>query len=118
MNTIYVSVWPEETRMGMVEGDQLRDYAVERNSTDNLVGNVYRARVSNVVPGIQAAFVDLNTGKNGFLTLKKGEKLSEDADDAVRLEYRTDGTDAFDSLFIGCKYFLNSMSGLCLPLGD
>ncbi|WP_278673735.1 Rne/Rng family ribonuclease [Acidaminococcus fermentans] len=77
MNTIYVSVRPEETRMGMVEGDQLRDYAVERNSTDNLVGNVYRARVSNVVPGIQAAFVDLNTGKNGFLTLKKGEKLSE-----------------------------------------
>ena len=60
-----------------MEEDQLRDYAVERNSADNLVGNVYRARVCNVVPGIQAAFVDLNTGKNGFLTLKKGETLSE-----------------------------------------
>ena len=77
MNTIFVSVRPEETRMGTVEDDQLRDYAVERNSADNLVGNVYRARVCNVVPGIQAAFVDLNTGKNGFLTLKKGETLSE-----------------------------------------
>ena len=71
MNTIYVSVRPEETRMGTVEDDQLRDYAVERRSTDNLVGNVYRGRVSNVVPGIQAAFVDMGTGKNGFLTLKK-----------------------------------------------
>ena len=77
MNTIFVSVRPEETRMGTVEDDQLRDYAVERNSADNLVGNVYRARVCNVVPGIQAAFVDLNTGKHGFLTLKKGETLSE-----------------------------------------
>ena len=77
MNTIFVSVRPEETRMGTVEEDRLRDYAVERSSADNLVGNVYRARVCNVVPGIQAAFVDLNTGKNGFLTLKKGEKLSE-----------------------------------------
>ena len=77
MNTIYVSVRPEETRMGTVEDDQLRDYAVERRSTDNLVGNVYRGRVSNVVPGIQAAFVDMGTGKNGFLTLKKGEKLWE-----------------------------------------
>ncbi|WP_317422940.1 Rne/Rng family ribonuclease [uncultured Acidaminococcus sp.] len=77
MNTIFVSVRPEETRMGTVEEDRLRDYAVERSSNDNLVGNVYRARVCNVVPGIQAAFVDLNTGKNGFLTLKKGEKLSE-----------------------------------------
>lgn len=77
MNTIYVSVRPEETRMGQVEDGRLRDYAVERRSADNLVGNVYRGRVSNVVPGIQAAFVDLNTDKNGFLTLKKGEKLCE-----------------------------------------
>ena len=76
-NTIYVSVRPEETRMGMVEDGRLRDYAVERRSADNLVGNVYRGRVSNVVPGIQAAFVDLNTGKNGFLTLKKDEKVTE-----------------------------------------
>lgn len=61
---------------------------------------------------------EVSVGYKGFRKSKSGEKLSEDADDAVRLEYRTDGTDAFDSLFIGCKYFLNSMSGLCLPLGD
>ena len=77
MDTIYVSVRPEETRMGLVKDDKLQEYAVERRHSDNLVGNVYRGRVSNVVPGIQAAFVDLNVGKNGFLTLQKGEKLSE-----------------------------------------
>lgn len=74
---IYVSVRPEETRMGLVEEGRLRDYAVERRNTDNLVGNVYRGQVCNVVPGIQAAFVDLDVGKNGFLTLKKEEKLSQ-----------------------------------------
>lgn len=49
---IYVSVRPEETRMGLVEEGRLRDYAVERRNTDNLVGNVYRGQVCNVVPGI------------------------------------------------------------------
>ena len=42
MDTIYVSVRPEETRMGLVEDDRLREYAVERRHSDNLVGNVYR----------------------------------------------------------------------------
>lgn len=51
MNTIFVSVRPEETRMGTVEDDQLRDYAVERNSADNLVGNVYRAGCAMWCPG-------------------------------------------------------------------
>ena len=41
--------------MGLVEDDRLQEYAVERRHSDNLVGNVYRGRVSNVVPGIQAA---------------------------------------------------------------
>jgi ribonuclease G len=77
MKSIYMSVRPEETRMGLVEDHCLRDYAVERHGAGNLVGNVYRGRVCNVVPAIQAAFVDLNIGKNGFLTLKKGETLSE-----------------------------------------
>lgn len=56
--------------------------------------------------------------KRGFRKWKAGEKLSESEDDSVRLEYRTDGTDAFDSLYIGCRYHLANMSGMCLPLGD
>lgn len=75
--TVYISVRPEETRLGLSQGGKLREYAVERRNGENLVGNVYRGRVCNVVPGIQAAFVDLGTGKNGFLTLKKGDHFSE-----------------------------------------
>ena len=60
---------------------------------------------------------EVSIGYKGFRKAKGGEKLSEDADDAVRLEYRTDGTDAFDSLFMGVKHHLTNMSGMCLPLG-
>ena len=52
----------------------------------------------------------------GFLKCKSGEKLSENADDAVRLEFRTDGTDAFDTLVLGVKFHLTNLSGMCAPL--
>jgi len=60
---------------------------------------------------------EVSVGYNGFRKDKSGEKLSEYADDSVRLEYRTDGTDAFDQLYIGCKFYRMRMSGLCLPGG-
>lgn len=75
--SVFISVRPEETRLGLCEEGRLREYAVERRNGENLVGNVYRGRVCNVVPGIQAAFVDLGIGKNGFLTLKKEEQVTE-----------------------------------------
>ena len=67
-----------------------------------------------LIVAMQTAEVEI--GYKGFRKRKSGEKLSEDADDAVRLEYRTDGTDAFDSLYIGCRYHLTAMSGMCLPI--
>ena len=60
---------------------------------------------------------EVSIGYKGFRKQKSGEKLSEDAENAVRLEYRTDGTDAFDVLFLGCKHHLNPLDGICLPMG-
>ena len=77
MKCIYASVRPEETRMGLVEAGRLQDYIVERHGSGNLVGNIYRGSVSNVVPGIQAAFVDLDLDRNGFLTLRGDEHLTQ-----------------------------------------
>jgi len=48
---------------------------------------------------------------------KAGEKLSEDAPDADPLELRTDGTDAFDTLFIGVKFHRSGVGWFCLPDG-
>ncbi len=58
---------PEESRIAIVEDGVLEELYVERNSQENLVGNIYKGRVVNIEPSIQAAFVDFGVGRNGFL---------------------------------------------------
>lgn len=75
---------------------------------------INRERNEALIVALEMA--DVRIGKNGFEKDKAGEKLSEEKDDAVRREYRTDATDAFDNLWIGCKYFRTGLSGLCMPI--
>ncbi|MGC4005539.1 MAG: S1 RNA-binding domain-containing protein [Pirellulales bacterium] len=58
---------PEECRIAIVENGQLEELYVERTSADNYVGNIYKGRVVNIEPSIQAAFIDFGVGRNGFL---------------------------------------------------
>ena len=58
---------PEETRIAVVEDGRLEELYLERSSGDNLVGNIYKGKVVNVEPSIQACFVDFGEGRNGFL---------------------------------------------------
>ncbi len=57
----------EECRVAVVENGSLEELYVERASLNNHVGNIYKGKVVNIESGIQAAFVDFGTGKNGFL---------------------------------------------------
>lgn len=58
---------PEESRIAIVEDGTLEELYVERSSAENYVGNIYKGRVVNIEPSIQAAFVDFGVGRNGFL---------------------------------------------------
>ena len=58
---------PEESRIAIVEDGNLEELYVERNSLDNCVGNIYKGKIVNLEPSIQAAFVDFGVGRNGFL---------------------------------------------------
>jgi ribonuclease E len=58
---------PEESRIAIVEDGTLEELYVERNSLENYVGNIYKGRIVNLEPSIQAAFVDFGVGRNGFL---------------------------------------------------
>jgi ribonuclease E len=58
---------PEECRIAIIEDGLLEELYVERASQDNYVGNIYRGRIVNLEPSIQAAFVDFGVGRNGFL---------------------------------------------------
>lgn len=59
-----------ETLAAILEEDRLAEVLVERKYQQSIVGNVYKARVDNVLPGMQAAFVDFGAAKNGFLHLR------------------------------------------------
>ncbi|MBI1992380.1 MAG: Rne/Rng family ribonuclease [Candidatus Omnitrophica bacterium] len=64
---IFISTDPQETRVAVTENKRLEEFYVERSSDTRMVGSIYKGRVTSVVPGIGAAFVDIGLGKNGFL---------------------------------------------------
>lgn len=63
----------EECRIAFVENGRLEELYVERSNQDNLVGNIYKGKIVNLEPSIQAVFVDFGVGKNGFLHISDVE---------------------------------------------
>ncbi len=57
----------EEVRIAVIRRGQLEELYMERSSAESHIGNIYKGRVTNVEPSIQAAFIDFGIGKNGFL---------------------------------------------------
>jgi ribonuclease G len=67
MNEFVINVAPLETRIALLEDKRLAELTIERHESRSVVGNIYKGRVDSVVPGIQAAFIDIGFDKNGFL---------------------------------------------------
>ena len=67
MKEFVINVDPLETRIAQLEEKRLAELVIERRESRSVVGNIYKGRVDSVVPGIQAAFVDIGFEKNGFL---------------------------------------------------
>src|ERR1700761_9838115 len=66
-NKIIVSVEKLERRVALLENSRLEEYSVERNSSRNIVGSVFKGRVKNIEMGLKAMFVDIGFAKNAFL---------------------------------------------------
>ncbi|MCA9221274.1 MAG: Rne/Rng family ribonuclease [Planctomycetales bacterium] len=64
---------PEECRIAIIEDGVLEELYIERASQDNYVGNIYKGKIVNLEPSIQAAFVDFGVGRNGFLHISDVE---------------------------------------------
>lgn len=64
---ILINITPRETRVAVVENGLLQEIHIERASRRGLVGNIYKGRVSRVLPGIQAAFVEVGLERTAFL---------------------------------------------------
>ncbi len=64
---ILINVTPRETRVAVVENGMLQELHIERASRRGVVGNIYKGRVQRVMPGMQAAFVEIGLDRAAFL---------------------------------------------------
>jgi len=64
---LLINAAPRETRVAILEDDELVELLVDRPEARRMVGDIYLGRVEAVLPGIQAAFVDIGTEKSAFL---------------------------------------------------
>ncbi len=78
---------PEESRVAIVENGRLSELFIERMWEVQQSGEIYKARVESVMPGMNAAFVSLGDGRNGFLYLNdaRGVNIRENADILVQV---------------------------------
>ncbi len=64
---ILVNIGAHETRVALVEGGSVQEVYVQRAARHGLVGNIYQGRVERVLPGMQAAFVEIGLERTAFL---------------------------------------------------
>ena len=64
---LLINVTPRETRVALIENGVLQEIFVERANKRGLVSNIYKGRISRVLPGMQAAFVDIGLERAAFL---------------------------------------------------
>ena len=65
---ILISVQDDETKLAILDGKFLSEIYVEKKEADSIAGNIYLGRVQNVLQGMEAAFVDIGTQRNAFLS--------------------------------------------------
>lgn len=70
IDEILLSVAPGETRTALLSGGRLVEYMLDRAGDADITGNIYLGRVQKLMPGIDAAFVDIGLGRAGFLTFE------------------------------------------------
>ena len=77
---IYISSTPHETRLAIVEKDELTEIYYERENEYTLAGSIYNGRVTRVLPGMQSSFVDIGLERDAFLYITD---FMEEAGDAA-----------------------------------
>ncbi len=75
---ILINVTPVETRVALVENGMLQEVYIERSSRLGIVGNIYKGKVVRVLPGMEAAFVDIGLEKAAFIHVSDISENNED----------------------------------------
>jgi ribonuclease G len=90
---ILINATPRETRIAIIEDDQLVELLVDRPDARRMVGDIYVGKVDAVVPGLQAAFVDIGTEKSAFLHVSDLVDPDDASDDDGDVDDEDDDAD-------------------------
>lgn len=82
---ILINITPQETRVAILENGMLHDLYIERSRSRGLVGNVYKGKVARVLPGMEAAFVEIGLEKAAFLHVSDVADKNKNFTDAVHI---------------------------------
>jgi len=77
---ILINIGESEKRIAILDKSRLQDFFIEHPHDKTIVGNIYKARIKDIVPSVGAAFVDIGQPKNGFLYLSDISGLSNKED--------------------------------------
>src|SRR5579883_3322739 len=80
---LYISATPHETKVAIVEEDQLTEVYYERENEYTLAGSIYKGKVTRVLPGMQSAFVDIGLERDAFLYVTDFFEDNEEYDKVV-----------------------------------
>ena len=83
---VIIDVGLTEERVAIIEEGRLVEIHIERIEDDKIVGNIYKGKVSNVLPGIEAAFVDIGIERNVFLHINNSTPDIEDSEGVKDVE--------------------------------
>src|ERR1051326_8588194 len=78
---LFVTSTPHETKLAVVEDDQLVEVFFERENEYTLAGSIYKGKVTRVLPGMQSAFVDLGLERDAFLYVTDFLEEQEDQEE-------------------------------------
>jgi ribonuclease G len=84
---VLVNMTPREVRVALLENGSLQEIHIERSLRQGLLGNIYQGRVNRLIPGIQAAFIDIGLERAAFLHVSD-LGLAKDTDDYTGMDIR------------------------------
>lgn len=102
-NQILINSTFNETRVALIEENNLAEIYVERNLSPQMVGNIYKGKIEKIVPGMQAAFVDIGSGKSGFISVEDvyEDSFADFMDDEDRKKLKNSKQSIQDKLIQG-----------------
>jgi len=115
---VIIDVGLTEERVAVIEAGRLVEIHIERIEDDKIVGYIYKGKVTNVLPGIEAAFVDIGIEKNAFLHVDKAtDDQNKDEETAIKTDFKSTSKAGLDKIKVGQEIMVQVAKEAIPPKG-